>query len=228
MTPGPLRNLRSPLHSIFATSEAFPDPSSQCWTQLPLSLGQDPLWQVLGQRLSLPAGPRPSIPAASPLRGPNRPQEGATARGTPAQPGASYLGQQSESPGGHSWPAPSPDGAAALPAVCAVWPRSGPLLSVLYKILIIKKARKKKESLHSPTPKSIFQGGGAEGFVRRATQTPARGQRGAPPGRGSRARARGQAQAGGAGSPPARGGRRRHYLTWSRRLIPAQGYEALQ
>lgn len=160
-------------------------------------------------RASPPAGPRPSIPAASTLRGLNRPREGAAARGTPTQPGASYLGRQSESPGGHSRPAPSPGGDAALPAVRAVWPRSGPLLLALklYKLLIIKKARKKKESLHSPTPKSIFQGGGAEGFVWRATQTSARGQRDAWPGRGARASAPGQAprwaQAGGEGSPPA-------------------------
>jgi hypothetical protein len=55
------------------------------------------------------------------------------------------------------------------PAVRAVWPRSGPLLLTLepYKILIIKKARRKKESLHSPTPKSIFQGGGTQDLFRR-------------------------------------------------------------
>lgn len=233
MIPGPPCDLRSALHPISATSEAFPDPSPQIRGPTPLSLSQGPLWQVLDQLPSRPAGPRPSIPAASPLRGPNRPREGAAAQGTPIQPCASYLGRQSQSPGGHSRPAPSPGGAAALPAVRTVWPRLGPLLSALklYKILIIKKAGKKKESFHSPTPKSIFQGGGAEGFVCRTTQTSERGQQGARPARGSRASVRGQAprwaQAGGAGALP-RGGRRRHYLTWSRRLIPAQGYEALQ
>lgn len=112
-------------------------------------------------RASPPAGPRPSIPAASTLRGLNRPREGAAARGTPTQPGASYLGRQSESPGGHSRPAPSPGGDAALPAVRAVWPRSGPLLLALklYKLLIIKKARKKKRKPSFPNSQINFSRG---------------------------------------------------------------------
>ena len=171
-------------------------------------MGQGPLWHVLGQQPSPPASPRPSGPVVSSLRGPNPPRDGAAARGrqlSPVRPtSADSLGPR---------PAPSAGAAAALPAVRAVWPRSGPLLSALelYKILIIKKARKKKESLHSPTPKSIFQGGGVKEFVWRATQTYERGQQGVRPGRASGAGALSQAprgaQAGGAGSPPAgRGG----------------------
>lgn len=172
----------------------LPGPSSQIRGR---TLGQGPL----PSRRS-----PPSSPAASPLCGSNRPREGAAAWGrelSPVRPtSAGSRGPRT---------APSP-GAAALPAVRAVWPRLGPLLSALelYKILITKKARKKKESLHSPTPKSIFQGGGAEGSVSRTSQTSERGQRGVWPGQGPRARDRGRAprgaQAGGAGSPPAGGG----------------------
>lgn len=176
---GPLCDLRSPqsLPPLKPSRTSHPKSGAQ-----PLSAWAGaPFGKSWVSRAFPLASPRPSIPVASLLHGPNRPREGAAARGTPTQPGASYLGRLSESPGGRSWPAPSPGGAAALPAVRAVWPRSGPLLLALklYKILIIKKARKKKESLHSPTPKPIFQGGGAERFVWRVTQTSARGLRGA-------------------------------------------------
>nr|XP_020010127.1 uncharacterized protein LOC109679291 [Castor canadensis] len=94
-----------------------------------------------------------------------------------------------------------------------------------------QEGKKEKRKPSFPNSQINFSRGWDTGFVSQATQTSVKGQGDSRPGQGARVRTRVQtprgAQAGGAGSPPA-GGRRRHYLTWSRRLIPAQGYEAHQ
>lgn len=121
-----------------------------------------------------------------------------------------------------------------LAAVRAVWSRSGPLLlpPKLYKILIIKKARKQRRKLAFPNSQINFSKEWGRRICFEGDPTFCEGPAGrsAWPGRPDRRAGPGAARGAGwgRGEPSRAGGRRRHYLTWSRRLIPAQGYEAHQ
>lgn len=223
--PGPFSDLRSPVHPLSATSEAFPGPP-------PANLEPShspPRARTLaspGQQPSLlPAGPRASIP--KPALSTEH-----TGSGKAPAPGLAGVGAGDANSARCDLPRPTvrvsleaatagqrrPGGAAALPAVHeeSVLAQEALLLALkLYKILIIKKARrgrkKKKEKLSFPNSQINFQGGGAEGFVSKATQTSAKDPRGARPGGGAPGphsgdqRSAGSSSRGGRGGPPAGG-----------------------
>lgn len=257
---GPFSDLRSPVHPLSATSEAFPDPHPQIWSQIPLPHPGPGLWQVLGQQPFPLACRSPSFdprsqpsPQSTPDPG-RRPHRGWLGWGTggrqlsPVRPtSADGRGLPRAATAGRRRPLVepllSPPSVKSLSSLRATPLSAEALQNINNKEGKKREEKKRKKSFHSPTPKSIFQGGGAEGFVSKATQTSAKDPRGARPGGGRPGphsgdqRSAGSSSRGAAGSPPAGGrgglerwggGQRRHYLTWSRRLIPAQGYEAHQ
>lgn len=169
--------------------------------------------------------------AASPLRGPNQPRKAPPPGERQLSPGrptsADSRGSRAASPGRRRplvEPLRSPRSAQSGLA------RATPLSAEALQNINNKEGKKEKKPSFPNSQINFSKGCGGK-ICFEAYSNFGEGPAGSSAWPGRPVRARGQARrgahAGGAGSPPA-GGRRRHYLTWSRRLIPAQGYEAHQ